>query len=636
MEKNTGAGWTIAKCIPDAPDDPKPGPGSYSPELKSNTPGWSMAGRHTFDERSRSPGPGTYSPGPGPVLTSGKGISFGIKDKVEARDKSPGPAAYTVTNTNQGPQYSFRRKPQETLDSGTPGPGAYYYKSKKEGGWTIAERLHESQRERSPGAAAYSPGPGPVSLTGKGLSFGLKENPNTRDSSPGPAAYAVTERNLGPQYSFRGKHHMAAEVDSPGPGTYYYNPRREGGWTIAERLQEGHRDPSPGPGAYGPGPGLVSSTGKGLSFGLKENPNARETSPGPAAYAATKISPGPQYSFRGKHHQAAEMDTPGPGTYYYNPKREGGWTIAERLNDGQRDLSPGPGAYSPGPGPGPVSTTGKGISFGLKDNPSATDASPGPAAYGVTIKSPGPQYSLRGKIHQEADNDTPGPGTYYYNPKKEGGWTIAERLHEGQRSISPGPGAYSPGPGPVSSTGKGYSFGIKDDLNAPDSSPGPAAYAVTKKNAGPEYSFRGKHHSTADTDNPGPGSYYYNEKREGGWTIAERLNDNQRDTSPGPGAYSPGPGPVSSTGKGLSFGTKHDQNGQDSSPGPAAYSVSKKIPGPQYSIRGKHNSVSDMDNPSPGAYSIVRETSAKSTKPAYSFSTTTHTSGEELRPQPPG
>ena len=127
-----------------------PGPGTYESNKDSSQPSYSMTARRPSTSGSTVPGPGTYSPkdkhstisfsvgnaprdphvgsiGPGPASYSipkhsSKAAVFGSSQRnfSIAHEANPGPGAYEIKTSRDGPKYSLRKKNEDRSKQDVP------------------------------------------------------------------------------------------------------------------------------------------------------------------------------------------------------------------------------------------------------------------------------------------------------------------------------------------------------------------------------------------------------------------------------------------------------------------------------------------------------------------------------------
>jgi len=182
-------------------DSDAPGPGHYSArsvnERAAPRYGFGTENRGTKDRTGRLPGPGAYTPA---IKSEANKWKFSTASRGAARDSgSPGPGWYNDDKPPKvkGPQYSLgsrclmaeEKNPERTL---APGPGEY------------------NQELLS----------GPSPRWGFGTSARLQSN--QRAEGPGPGTYAAQAKTFaGPRFGFpRSKRRPLANTDTPGPGAH--------------------------------------------------------------------------------------------------------------------------------------------------------------------------------------------------------------------------------------------------------------------------------------------------------------------------------------------------------------------------------------------------------------------------------
>jgi hypothetical protein len=160
-----GQGYTIQGRYQPSSTFKSPGPGSYSPSAanKEKASAWSMgrAVRGAMNGRQASPGPGAYSE------TNTLSKTLGVFSRAarsafpSSRINGPGPGQYLCQSLDRAPAYSIRGRTASGTRDNVPGPGQYSqsYSSKSfSNGWTF------TREKRGKDLQAFGPGPGSYSL----------------------------------------------------------------------------------------------------------------------------------------------------------------------------------------------------------------------------------------------------------------------------------------------------------------------------------------------------------------------------------------------------------------------------------------------------------------------------------------
>ena len=252
-----------------------PGPGKYNP-TKSNLlhePHWKIGTtkRNPFSVREHYPGPGTYSI---PMeIAIGPKYSMATKAGLkESKDNFPGPATYKPMYRSQSCFYTFGHKNKLREREKTPGPGNYNLRKEKDlvsPSYLFGKERRENEYVKS---KKIIPGPGKYEFTKDHIllhhpkySFGLsKKSRNYSSISPGPGAYRFKEfmgkdgpkKTIGIRYNYR----QYDGVDTPGPGHYresktdFYLPKapimKIGKSKRVNELLNNPTNSNPGPGQY--------------------------------------------------------------------------------------------------------------------------------------------------------------------------------------------------------------------------------------------------------------------------------------------------------------------------------------------------------------------------------------------------
>eukprot|EP01064_Diplonema_japonicum_P007522 TRINITY_DN15150_c0_g1_i2.p1 TRINITY_DN15150_c0_g1~~TRINITY_DN15150_c0_g1_i2.p1 ORF type:complete len:1850 (+),score=224.90 TRINITY_DN15150_c0_g1_i2:35-5584(+) len=668
IEKGFSFGTSIKKVAAKSKVENKPGPGSYAPEVENKIKGdYSMAPRKD-KKRTHSPGPGTYDTTEANDVTT---LHFGTEPRKmkitdAALSEAPGPGAYDAAQGSPAQHgHVFGTAPKETKRrTKSPGPGAYDAKLPQEE--STAPVIGTSKKIESiakkngvPGPGAYdAEAPKPVqSFTMPCASTGRKKAEPTKN--PGPGAYDITEpekpsttlpwngaltsRGLEPD--------LVALSSIPGPGAYDVEVREQVPAVLIGNATTGRQQViasgTPGPGSY-----TIDQEGKrqGVMIGtaMRQQQEPANMNPGPGTYEAleTSTTNAPTFGFSGR--SVPKNDNPGPGHYeveIQNNVPSVTFGTSRSHPEPESSAVPGPGAYTH------VTEQGIAYSFG-KDAPRATDSSnvPGPGAYEHIVQSRTQATVIGTEVRKkEAITETPGPGAYYQDEKKKGGFTMQGRQQEAVAE-GPGPGDYDlpggtagaqtvmgtavrssahvpdvPGPGAYDLQEE-RSNGVLIAGRLPDprtsNTPGPGQYAaiVPDQTNAPVMGTARRGEIVQSSDIPGPGTYeLVVPKDTTGGLMAERRDQQTTTEVPGPGAYMQVLADPSA--KGVVIGTTqrvlHDINAV---PGPGTYdSTVTAENGTAATITGRIAEPTRPNVPGPGAYDIVKLDSG----PAFSAGTAT-------------
>ena len=214
-----------------------PGPGKYNP-TKSNLlhePHWKIGTtkRNPFNVKEQFPGPGTYSIpmeinlGPKYSMATKAGLKES-KDKIDF----PGPAIYKPMYRTQSCFYTFGHKNKLKEREKTPGPGNYNLRKEKDlvtPSYLFGKEKREDETVKNkkiiPGPGKYEFIKDHILLHNPKYSFGhMKKSRNFSSITPGPGAYSYKEymgkegpkKSMGIKYNYR----QFDGVDTPGPGQY--------------------------------------------------------------------------------------------------------------------------------------------------------------------------------------------------------------------------------------------------------------------------------------------------------------------------------------------------------------------------------------------------------------------------------
>eukprot|EP01018_Ginkgo_biloba_P005105 Gb_20696 [translate_table: standard] len=563
-----------------------PSPGSYSAIHRSNSPAFSLGGRNSRNGRrnDRTPGFGNYDTDS--HKSNSPKLNIAGKPQNNTNNKSPGPGSYenrTHATGKDSPSYSLSGRPAEdTHRSINPGPGAYTLGSTKEGpAYTLCGKKRESGPDSRPGPGTYDASTRCTSPTSPSYYMGERIEIKTVDpeETPGPGAYIVHVGHEGPAFSMLPRLRSGAPNNNPGPGTYDASLKysssspRSPSYTLGATLSGPKQESiSPGPAKYNPqlghtGP-AYSLTGKrvavygslasgpgtyepdqlphGLAYTMagRLTEKQREQSPGPGTYDPKLIYDSPAFSIYGRSPERIHNDVPGPGTYDNTGYNDTGpaFSFGSRLDPSRsRESSPGPATYDP-----VLTPKSPAFSFGDKFPPLKKPNVPGPGAYDPVIKSASPAFSLYGRFSSPTRSDiSPGPAVYSPRRKPDGPYfSLGGKAPELPIAPVPGPGAYKTSGNLCCCTAPSFSLGGRLPA-VPDKRtevPGPGAYPMKPQTGGPSFSIHGKPQILIETNTntPGPGAYAVGHMKTGGpsFSMSGKFKDmKSRDLSPGPETY---------------------------------------------------------------------------------------------------
>ena len=367
-----------------------PGPGRYNP-TKSNLlhePHWKIGTtkRNPFKVTEENPGPGTYSIpmeislGPKYSMATKAGLKES-KDKIDF----PGPATYKpMMYKSQSCFYTFGHKNKLREREKTPGPGNYNLRKEKDlvtPSYLFGKEKREDEFVKS---KKIIPGPGKYEYTKDHIlrhhpkySFGhMKKTRSFSSITPGPGAYRFKEfmgkegpkKTIGIKYNYR----QFDGIDTPGPG--HYNEAKTDNYLpkapimkIGKSKRENNilsnvKNSNPGPGQYNddktikyvkikhPCWKIGSSKRKSLSQTDKSTPGV-----GNYTIGGTFGKYSPHYTMRIKGIMSKyTTDVPGPGQYQNEKmnlyKHYPSWKIGTGQRDDElrrtiKEGFPGPGKY---------------------------------------------------------------------------------------------------------------------------------------------------------------------------------------------------------------------------------------------------------------------------------------------------
>ena len=333
-----------------------PGPGTYTPVLKSTAPKYSMRSKNSFTFKNENPGPATYDVKRDITVKTLPSYKFSRTEKkgpeIDAMKTTPAPGAYDVSDnllTQSQPMYSFGKE----LRSGakrdtTPDPGRYKTKEYfgKEGPKiSMSKKLVPCKTE-----IWYNPGPGAYKQTKvenymkKSPSFGFgtttRDNFYRASETPGPGEYSIESSHTldsikvkNPSWVMgtdkKGDWYINRDLTIPGVGKY--NLRKRPG-AETPKYSMGAKNPSLlrtssdlGPGQYNTiDPNLTFTKAPSWKVGTGSRDDKlraiiREDIPGPGKYTPNlknrKSAPSIKFG-TGIRTDNYANDTPGPGQYH--------------------------------------------------------------------------------------------------------------------------------------------------------------------------------------------------------------------------------------------------------------------------------------------------------------------------------
>lgn len=366
-----------------------PGPGKYSP-TKSNLyhePHWKIGTtkRNPFNIKDQYPGPGTYSI----PMNIELGPKYSIATKAglkENKDKFdfPGPASYKpMMSRSQSCFYTFGHKNKLREREKTPGPGNYNLRKDKDlvipsylFGKEIREDKLIKRKKIIPGPGKYEFTKDHILLRHPKYSFGHeKKIRNFSSIGPGPGSYSFQEfigkdgpkKTMGIKLNYR----KFDGVDTPGPGQYKESktdaylpkpPIMKIGKSKRVNELTNPTNKTPGPGQYNddktikyikikhPSWKIGSSQRRALSQSDKNVPGV-----GNYNISGSFGKYAPHYTMRIKGSSSNyKTDVPGPGQYKNEKmnlyKHYPSWKIGTSSRDDEmrrtiKEGFPGPGKY---------------------------------------------------------------------------------------------------------------------------------------------------------------------------------------------------------------------------------------------------------------------------------------------------
>lgn len=398
----------------------QPGPGAYRSQtalgqqassLRKSAPAFSLAGRVSPRNLSKTPGPGDYRDpmlGKHPVKRNAPQYSMVPRRELTPRDPAPGPGEHetAVPATGQQPLSTHPSAPAYSLGV------RRFQKTKDE-----ADKLGPG-RCRSDGA--FGKQPYSVKRSAPVYTFGgrtpLPHSPVT-SKNPGPGAHEISSLTTGTQISSR--------------------VRTSPAYSLSYRREPPKPKKQPGPGDY-------------------ENPGGIGKQPDSAHVTAPAFNFGSGVGRR----RLPTSQAPGPGTYEIEspigrregPVMKGREKFGSHVN---HSIAPGPGAYNNSPsGRYAKKKVAPAFRFpGARRSSDYTTCSPGPGAYSSRSSASRKGFSLSGRIARRVvQYEHEGPGRCREDSafgkqttstqRSHGGFTFGTRFKLADRDKTPGPGAY--------------------------------------------------------------------------------------------------------------------------------------------------------------------------------------------------
>ena len=448
-------------------------------------------------------------------------------------------------------------KEYKSIDSRSPGPGAYDANSSLEHRGAVTPRAarFSSREDKSPGPGSYSSSFLTPRNSGSGFGRSKRDDIFKPTPSPGPGSYDCSSTCFtGPSFSFPQKEIIAKLPNTPGPGAYSYRfitkyPTTSSFIGKAKRPDMVKVSISPGPGRYDCNESKLRSTSPSWSIHGTNSPSLASDTPGPGKYEPycwrsskgftspkaarspvfqgtqgpgpgrydceeSRLRPSsPRWSIHGSKDTGFIKETPGPGEYEaYSPRRNTGYTSSKAARSSLFKLtsSPGPGRYESKD----IKSPRIKYSIGKAQRPEIISNSPGPGRYDcrVLTKSSSARFGTEPKRTLEVITETANAGLVLLKPvDKSPAYTFGLKYVVKYSNGVPGPGAYETERkinSPKGVIGKGFrfikSYSEKEELEKP----GPGAYEVK-----PDVSKvniiigRAKREFHTVSDTPGPGRY---------------------------------------------------------------------------------------------------------------------------------
>jgi len=366
-----------------------PGPGNYSPTKLSllNEPHWKIGTtkRNPFKVKEYYPGPGAYSI----PMEFNVGPKYSMSTKAglkESKDKYgyPGPGAYKPMYRSQSCFYTFGHKNKLREREKTPGPGNYNLRKQKDliiPSYLFGKEDRENKivkiKKSIPGPGNYEYSKDHILLHNPKYSFGqTKKGRNFSSTTPGPGAYKIMEyfgkegpkKTMGIRYNYRNIN----GIGTPGPGHYKGSktdnyllkaPIVKIGTTKRENsILNKKNNGMPGPGQYNNDKTIkyvkIKTPSWKIGSSLRRSLSQTDKSvPGVGNYTirGTFGKNAPRYTMRIKGHLFNNSnEVPGPGQYKSENmnlyKHNPSWKIGTSQRDEVlkriiKEGYPGPGKY---------------------------------------------------------------------------------------------------------------------------------------------------------------------------------------------------------------------------------------------------------------------------------------------------
>lgn len=472
----------------------------------------------------------------------------------------PGPGSYDLKSTLFDRQITLKGKYPNLIDNRVPGPGSYEIQNKPVLKFPVMkdERMKNRRAETADVPLVY------CELKSSTPSYSFRGRPLEKEPLvlPGPGAYQVKSTLYNNNFSIVGKTAGPADFKTPGPGAYNISPVKSApSFSISMPLNSPVKNITPGPGEYSPYTGFS----------------------------------GPKYTMGHRYHSASEYDNRDfanfPSTLYDRSMLLRGKPSYPISNN-----NPGPGSYSP-----KHQKCFSGYSYGKSERMAEIELTPGPGEYNPDFKSSGPCYSMIGRGSENRFEVTPGPGAYNLPEESSRSTFLRGKPKELPDNNVPGPGKYSPDKAFKSVS---YSLSRSNRFCDIEQTPGPGDFHWEGKKEGPKYSFTGRPvEFFKEQQSPGPGSYDIKGTRTNlSFSLRGKYKDLPDNRVPGPGSYEVGSN-LSSIGFTLGNSGRTDftkNNKFNPAPGQYEQPRSKSV---EFSFsRARRYESPICPSPGPGAY----------------------------------